>query len=199
MGHGSVDTEHELLALFGDPDNVAAEVLSELGITTDMVREQVIARLEAAGAVGPGQIPFTRQAKKVFELSLRESLALGHRYIGPEHLLIAIARVRDGGGRQILNELGADEEQIRSAVRRRLPRSVPGRRVPAATARPICPICHEGELRRMDGPPEWYVLPAATLGLPDDEEKRVGHGMPVGISVCSRCQYVALFLPPTVD
>ena len=35
-----------------------------------------------------------------------------------------------------------------------------------------CPICHEGELRRMDGPPEWYVIPAATLGLPDDEEKR---------------------------
>jgi hypothetical protein len=37
-----------------------------------------------------------------------------------------------------------------------------------------CPTCREGELRRMDGPPEWYVLPAATLGLPDDEEKRVG-------------------------
>lgn len=62
-----------------------------------------------------------------------------------------------------------------------------------------CPICHEGELRRMDGPPEWYVLPAATLGLPDDEEKRVGRGVPVGISVCSRCEYVALFLPPTID
>jgi hypothetical protein len=62
-----------------------------------------------------------------------------------------------------------------------------------------CPICHEGELRRMAGPPEWYLLPAATLGLPDDDEKRVGRGMPVGISVCSRCEYVALFLPPAVD
>jgi hypothetical protein len=63
----------------------------------------------------------------------------------------------------------------------------------------ICPICHAGELRRMGGPPEWYVLPAATLGLPDDDEKRVGRGVPVGISVCSRCEYVALFLPPAVD
>jgi len=62
-----------------------------------------------------------------------------------------------------------------------------------------CPICHERELRRTDGPPEWYVLPAATLGLPDDQEKRVGRGMPVGISVCSHCGFVALFLPPTVD
>jgi hypothetical protein len=46
-----------------------------------------------------------------------------------------------------------------------------------------CPICHEGELRRSDGPLEWYVLPAATLGLPDDEEKRVGRGMPVQVRV----------------
>jgi hypothetical protein len=50
-----------------------------------------------------------------------------------------------------------------------------------------CPIWHEGQLRAIDAPPEWYVLPAATLGLPDDEEKRVGRGVPVGISVCPRC------------
>jgi hypothetical protein len=50
----------------------------------------------------------------------------------------------------------------------------------------------------MDSPPEWYVLEAATLGLPDDEEKRVGRGVPVSVSVCSRCEHVALFLPPTI-
>lgn len=63
-----------------------------------------------------------------------------------------------------------------------------------------CPICHEGELRRRKGPPEWYTFPAATLGLPDDDEKRVGRVFgPFGISVCSHCEYVALFLPPTLD
>jgi hypothetical protein len=62
-----------------------------------------------------------------------------------------------------------------------------------------CPICHEGQLTRMHGSPEWYVLEAATLGLPDDEEKRVGRGVPVSVSVCSRCEHIALFLPPTVD
>ena len=63
----------------------------------------------------------------------------------------------------------------------------------------ICPVCEQGELTRMDGPPEWYLIPAATLGLPDDAEKRVGHGLPVGMSVCSHCEHVALFLPPTID
>jgi excisionase family DNA binding protein len=72
----------------------------------------------------------------------------------------------------------------------------------SAAGRPdrlTCPVWHAGELIPMDGPPEWYVLPAATLGLPDDAEKRVGRGVPVGVSVCSRCQYVALFLPPTIS
>jgi hypothetical protein len=32
-----------------------------------------------------------------------------------------------------------------------------------------------------------------TAGM--DKDKRVGRDMPVGISVCSRCEYVALFLP----
>ena len=63
--------------------------------------------------------------------------------------------------------------------------------------RAICPVCREGELTRMGGTPEWYVLPAALLGLPDDAEKRVGHGMPVGATVCSRCEHVSLFLPPS--
>lgn len=72
---------------------------------------------------------------------------------------------------------------------------------PLARLREIatCPICQAGELTRMDGPPEWYVLPAATLGLPDDADKRVGRGLPVGVSVCSHCEHVALFLPPTLD
>jgi ATP-dependent Clp protease ATP-binding subunit ClpA len=205
MGHGSIETEHELLALFGDPDSVAGEVLSDLAITPEMVREEVIARLApGSGELTQGQIPFSAQSKKVLELSLRESLALGHRYIGPEHLLLAIASVRDGGGCQILAALGADEERIRSEIQRRQRPPTRGKPTPTSLdedkrVSATCPICHEGVLRRRDGPPEWYILPAATLGLPDDEEKRVGRGMPVGISVCSRCEYVALFLPPTID
>jgi hypothetical protein len=37
--------------------------------------------------------PFGREAKKVLELSLREAIALGHRHIGSEHILLAILRV----------------------------------------------------------------------------------------------------------
>jgi hypothetical protein len=37
-------------------------------------------------------MPFSPQSKKVLELSLREAIALGDRHLGPEHLLLALAR-----------------------------------------------------------------------------------------------------------
>jgi len=41
--------------------------------------------------------PFEPTARKVLEISLRETIALGHRHIGSEHLLLAILRVGVSG------------------------------------------------------------------------------------------------------
>lgn len=35
---------------------------------------------------------FTDRARKVLELALREALQLGHNYVAPEHLLLALCR-----------------------------------------------------------------------------------------------------------
>jgi hypothetical protein len=58
---------------------------------------------------------------------------------------------------------------------------------------PICPMCHEARLGPTE--PDWYVLYRAD-STPQD---RVRRGLPVGVRTCSRCEYVALFLPPTLD
>ena len=42
-----------------------------------------------------GHIPFAKESKKTLELALREAIALGHNYIGTEHMLLAMLR---GGG-----------------------------------------------------------------------------------------------------
>jgi ATP-dependent Clp protease ATP-binding subunit ClpC len=42
--------------------------------------------------------------------------ALGHNYIGCEHLLIGLISEPDGTGGQVLRGLGADERQARRAV-----------------------------------------------------------------------------------
>jgi ATP-dependent Clp protease ATP-binding subunit ClpC len=62
-------------------------------------------------------IPFTREAKKVLELSLREALDLGHNYIGTEHILLGLMAEGQGVAAQVLRELGGDLESMRSSAR----------------------------------------------------------------------------------
>jgi ATP-dependent Clp protease ATP-binding subunit ClpA len=63
-----------------------------------------------------GHIPFTPRAKKVLELSLREALQLGHRYVGTEHILLGVLREGEGLAALLLTRSGIDLE----AARRRL-------------------------------------------------------------------------------
>ena len=79
--------------------------------------EEVTGRGEQAP---PGHIPFTPQAKKVLELALPESRALGHHYIGTEHILLGLIREGDGVAAQVLTGLGADLDGAREQVIRLL-------------------------------------------------------------------------------
>jgi ATP-dependent Clp protease ATP-binding subunit ClpA len=65
---------------------------------------------------GFGRIPFTPRAKKVLELSLREAMALGHSYIGTEHILLGLIREGEGVAAQILEGHGAHGREIRRLV-----------------------------------------------------------------------------------
>jgi ATP-dependent Clp protease ATP-binding subunit ClpC len=114
---GAVETEHELLALLGVRDGIAAEVFAELGIRMDPVRTLVAERL-GPGSEPPiqGQMPYSALAKKVLEGAQCEAVSLGSQHIGAEHLLLGIVRI-DCGAWHILRELGADAESVRLAVR----------------------------------------------------------------------------------
>jgi ATP-dependent Clp protease ATP-binding subunit ClpC len=61
-------------------------------------------------------IPFTGEAKKVLELSLREALDLGHNYIGTEHILLGLMAEGEGAAAQVLRELGADLDAMRASA-----------------------------------------------------------------------------------
>ena len=65
-----------------------------------------------------GSPPFTPRAKKVLELSLREALQLGHKYIGTEHLLLGLLREGDGVAARVLVSLGVDLTSVREQVMR---------------------------------------------------------------------------------
>jgi hypothetical protein len=130
LGHGAVETEHQLLGLLAMEDALVDEVFTALGITTGPVRELVMQRLgPGTGPRTEGQLPFSPLAEKVLEVSLRQTESFGHRYVGTEHLLLGLVRVSEGGASQILRELGAHAKNVELEVRERVPGPIPARPV----------------------------------------------------------------------
>ncbi len=116
LNQNYIGTEHLLLGLIREQDGIAAKALESLNISLEDVHAQVEDLIGRGTFVPTGHIPFTPRAKKVLELSLREALQLGHNYIGTEHILLGLIREGEGVAAQVLLNLGADLEKVRSAV-----------------------------------------------------------------------------------
>jgi ATP-dependent Clp protease ATP-binding subunit ClpC len=121
LDHHYLGPEHVLLALTHESiGGLAPKVLELLGISLDAVRQRVEEVTGRGNQEPSGHIPFTPQSKKVLELALQESRALGHNYIGTEHILLGLIRQSDGVAAQVLSELGADLDGAREQVIRLL-------------------------------------------------------------------------------
>jgi ATP-dependent Clp protease ATP-binding subunit ClpA len=116
LNHGYIGTEHLLLGLIHEGEGVAARALEAMGISLDAVRQQVETIIGRGKEQVSGHIPFTPRAKRVLELSLRESGQLGHTYIGTEHILLGLIREGQGVAAKVLVQLGADLNRVQQQV-----------------------------------------------------------------------------------
>jgi ATP-dependent Clp protease ATP-binding subunit ClpC len=116
LSHDYIGTEHLLLGLVHEGAGVAVVALESLGISLDDVRRDVEEMIGRGQHELSGHIPFTPRAKKVLELSLRESQQLGAGYIGTEHILLGLIREGEGVAAQVLVKLGADLNRARQQV-----------------------------------------------------------------------------------
>jgi ATP-dependent Clp protease ATP-binding subunit ClpA len=120
LDHDFVGTEHLLLGLLEVKEGLAAVVLNGLDVTAEEVRGQVV-RVVGRGKRSPqGEIAFSREANKALELALRESLSIGHNYIGTEHILLGLVRDEQSVAARILLTFDVDAETIRRDVVRTL-------------------------------------------------------------------------------
>ncbi len=116
LRHSHVGTEHLLLGLVFEDEGLAVKVLESLGLSLEEIRHQVTGIIGHGQRTSPRHLPFTPQAKRVLELSLREALSLGHNYIGTEHLLLGLLGVERGIAAKVLTGLGADHDRVRGRV-----------------------------------------------------------------------------------
>ena len=108
LGHGYVGSEHLLLGLIREKDGLAHQVLTENGLTADMIRSIIV---RSVGSGLPGSDPaqgLTPRAKRVIEIAVEESMRGGFGYVGTEHLLLGILREGSNMAVRILRTAGVD-------------------------------------------------------------------------------------------
>jgi len=116
LGHGYVGTEHLLLGLIREEEGAAHDVLTEAGLTDEMIVELV---RRAVGAGLPGANPaqgLTPRAKRVIELAIEDAARGGGNLVGTEHLLAGILREGNNMAVRILRAAGCDARRLYTAL-----------------------------------------------------------------------------------
>jgi ATP-dependent Clp protease ATP-binding subunit ClpA len=102
------------IKLLSDED---AAALATIGIDFDAVLERVEGTFgPGAFAPKPGHVRFSKDAKTVLHLALREAVRLKSGYIGTEHLLLGLLRQRIGIAGEILNEAERKPADMRANI-----------------------------------------------------------------------------------
>ena len=120
LGHGYVGTEHLLLGLLREEEGIAHRVLSEYGITDEMlcsILQQSVGKGLAGAAPTQGLTP---RAKSVVELAVSEAARTGAGYIGTEHLLMGILREGNNMALRILQTVGVDPRKMYASIMQKL-------------------------------------------------------------------------------
>ncbi|MCB1135095.1 MAG: ATP-dependent Clp protease ATP-binding subunit [Chlamydiia bacterium] len=121
LNHNYLGTEHVLLGLLKLGQGVAVNVLRNLGVDFETVRNEV----EKLVGYGPeiqvyGDPALTGKVKKVFEFANEEAASLNHNYVGTEHLLLGLLRQTDGVAAQVLENLSVNLKEVRKEVLKEL-------------------------------------------------------------------------------
>ena len=127
MGHGYVGSEHLLLGLMREEEGIAHRVMTEYGLTDEMICS-ILQRTVGTGLAGaaPSQ-GLTPRAKSIVELAVSESIRTNCTYIGTEHLLMGILREGNNMALRVLRTVGVDSRKMYASVVKKLnesPRTV---------------------------------------------------------------------------
>jgi hypothetical protein len=121
LGHHYVRPEHLILALAEQPDELAGQVLAELGVAPAEARAVIERRLGAGRPRPTGSLGVAPQTKRLLELARSLAKSLGHRCPRTEHVLLAASSPKlHSPAASLLVECGADPAEIRDHVARAL-------------------------------------------------------------------------------
>jgi ATP-dependent Clp protease ATP-binding subunit ClpC len=118
--HSQWDIEHILLALLMQKQGLVGEILKELKIDAEAIRNRVEEVLEKTPKVAyqTGQIYATPRIAQMMGQADAEAKRLKDEFISTEHLLIAMTMDTKGEAANILHSAGLTQEKVYEALQK---------------------------------------------------------------------------------
>ncbi|MBV9454306.1 MAG: AAA family ATPase [Rubrobacter sp.] len=112
---GSLDLNAEHLLWSALQDEVVRRVLERLDADAEAIRAQLEEEI-SKGSRAEGSPSLTPDAKRALLSAYEESQTLGASYIGPEHILLALAADEESEAGRLLRRFGLSHTKLRGAV-----------------------------------------------------------------------------------
>jgi len=119
LGNDFIGTEHLLLGLIRDGENVAIKVLQSLEVDLYELRKEIeLAIKDKAGKniANINSLPLTKQAEKVIRITVLEAKALKSPLVESEHIVLSILKNKENLATQILNQFNIDYDIFRNEL-----------------------------------------------------------------------------------
>jgi hypothetical protein len=121
LGHNYIGTEHLVAALLRDAQSMGALILAEAGVDRERLLRKLMSHLPTFAGLAPEPPEtMTPRATQALADSLSQALAMGHNYIGSEHLLLGVLANPASLGARVLGELGLTVAGVRASIDKRL-------------------------------------------------------------------------------
>jgi ATP-dependent Clp protease ATP-binding subunit ClpC len=120
--HSQWDVEHVLLALLRQEKGLVGEILNELRINADIIKQQVTAALDRMPKLAyesqQAQMYATPRIAQLLQNANAEADRLKDEFVGTEHIFIGIMREEKGDAATILKRAGIDQEKVFQALQK---------------------------------------------------------------------------------
>ncbi len=114
LGHSYVGTEHLLLGLLAQKESIAARILTLRGASESKLRQSIIDYVGKGNKGGVCSDDMTPRLRNIIESAAAEAEKSRIRYVGTEHLLIALINRRDSIAFRLLEAQGVCCTEIKA-------------------------------------------------------------------------------------
>ena len=115
-GCPTIETEHLLLGLLRENYKSAKSLLPKLP-SREKLQEQIESGVKRGERISTSvEMPLSLESRQALTFAGEEATRIGHRLIGPEHLLLGLLRVEKGIASEILQEYRVDLDKVRNEI-----------------------------------------------------------------------------------